>query len=108
MIFELKLNVVMKKCIFMKMKGKRKMTPYEIELLLHYYARKDFWYNSSKPIFAQTIRKFKLNRLIVEIDGKYFITLRGECMVKMLMEISLPILAWTNPITKEIIDYEKD
>ena len=68
------------------------MTPYEIEVLLHYHCSNMPFERSSAPIFEETIKWFVLNDILAFTDEKliYKVTERGLAHVQQLCDTSLP------------------
>ena len=77
------------------------MTPYEIEFILHCYSKTDTFKESS--IKAQTLAGFVKSGLVKSEKDYYKCTMKGEVLVKMLMDVPMPVECYINPKTKEII-----
>lgn len=76
------------------------MTPYEINILLHYYATSTDYEGCGEPILHQTITEFCKNGLLQAStdhrdDRNYTITDRGKAYCNALTAIPLPIQTWT-------------
>ena len=78
------------------------MTPLQIEILLHYYA-KPTDYPYMDPTSQQEAFKFFIkNRLLVTIDptthgATYIITDKGNAYINALRKMPLPVSVWIIP-----------
>ena len=81
------------------------MSPYEIEILLHYYACLDDHPQmySPPPIWRDTINWFLQNQLLQDNgkadDAAYKITERGNVLIRAMCALPLPV--WTMPKDNE-------
>lgn len=78
------------------------MTPLQIELLLHIYARRGPL-NLPMPVHHEAIEGFKKDRLIemtepVTGEHPYRLTERGEAYVQALLSLPLPVAVWQMPV----------
>ena len=80
------------------------MTPLEIDIMLHYYARADDYRQGDfdAPAVRQAIDIFRgpLNLLEPAEDksyANYRITERGKVFVQALMNVPLPVQTWAMP-----------
>lgn len=81
------------------------MTPFEIELLIHYYCSASPFPRNDAPIMEDTIKWFLENDLI-EFYGKekdcYRTTDKGEAHIIQLCSLDLPERAWVGSNGKVI------
>lgn len=79
------------------------MTPYELGVLLHYYAHADDHPDLKRqpPIWEITITKFLAQALLVPHfspdEPDYRITERGSVYVGALEKVPLPVQVWVIP-----------
>lgn len=82
------------------------MTPYEIGVLLHYYARVDDHPDIQRnpPIWRPTIDDFKAAKLLAtraaednRHEAVYVLTSRGRAYMDVLQAVPLPSLMWVMP-----------
>lgn len=86
------------------------MTPYELNIVLHYYSRCEDWDGPSKgnELHRRTMDMLILNGVIEPNDGsqacwrgmKYTITERGIAFVEHLKETPLPKKVWARGDSK--------
>ena len=79
------------------------MTPYEIDILLHYYARCEDHGDVERkpPIWPSTLLYFLEQELLAtanaEAQAHYAITDRGRAYVEALQRVPLPVQVWVMP-----------
>jgi hypothetical protein len=80
------------------------MSPYEIEVMLHYYSLTSDYPDivDNPPVWRPTIEAFIEQGMLRERandprDCCYFITDRGRAYVEHLCEVQLPICKWVQP-----------
>ena len=79
------------------------MTPYEIDILLHYYSRAEDHEDIHRkpPIWQPTLRRFLDDELLQPTangaDVIYAISERGTAYVEALQRIPLPVQIWVIP-----------
>ena len=75
------------------------MTPLQIEMLLHVYARKSPIPNGEYPAQVDAMNGFILDGLVeLElVDGLPVLAARGEAYVRFLMQMPLPVANWSIP-----------
>ena len=83
------------------------MTPFELDILLHYYSRADDHpvMFDNPPIWPQTRDHFKAEELLGERpadkrhgDALYYLTERGKAYIEAVLALPLPVQVWVMPI----------
>lgn len=82
------------------------MTPYEISLMLHFYAIREPWKETHNDLYHETVEAFLHARLIQKDEASdiYVTTTKGSAFVSQLMKVEIPVAAWVDPDTGEFID----
>ena len=80
------------------------MTPFEIEILMHYYTRggDPDVVRDNPPIWPETRVRFLDEKLLelMPVDYRrddpatYMLTQRGQAYIKALMRVPLPVASW--------------
>lgn len=79
------------------------MTPFEIDLLLHFHVTVADYPNRNCGIYDSTVSIFLLNGLIEKQDNGYFTTTsRGNAHVQQLCSLPWPISQWVDQHGKVI------
>jgi hypothetical protein len=76
------------------------MTPFEINLLLHFHCCAGPWPRKDAPIYRPTVDKMFSDGLIEQSslpDTDYQTTARGKAMVAHLCMVDLPVIKWVQP-----------
>ena len=79
------------------------MTPLQIDILLHYYARANDYLDGdfSAPAVRQAIDDFKSENMLERATGEsgatYQITERARVYIEVLLSVPLPMQRWVMP-----------
>lgn len=76
------------------------MTPYEINLLLHFHCCVGPWPRKDAPLYRPTVDRMFSDGLIQQtphLESDYETTERGKAMVKHLCAVQLPVCQWVQP-----------
>ncbi len=81
------------------------MSPFELDILLHYYSRRDDHpvLADNPPIWTSTRGKMKSDGLLGENDpvkvGEplYYLTERGKVYIEAILSLPLPVQQWVMP-----------
>lgn len=81
------------------------MTPFELDILLHYYAHVDDHpvMFDRPPIWPETRDAFKAQGLLAEKDpdsdrkALYHLTNRGRAYIEAILAMPLPVQVWVMP-----------
>lgn len=76
-------------------------SPYEIKMVLHFYATAAAFENCSAPIYAPTIDKLVKAGVLIKSEDTFGVTELGEALVKMWCETPLPVRTYVDPRTME-------
>lgn len=90
------------------------MTPFELEILLHYYSRADDHpvMFQNPPIWPETRDRFMDNALLAKspvgyMSPAYVLTNRGHAFIRDVLKTPLPVQVWASPATAEKIKAEQ-
>jgi hypothetical protein len=81
------------------------MTPFELDILLHYYGCADDHevIEKNPPIWSMTLAAFIEEDLLTanlpggEWHGQYRLTERGRAYIRMVLKVPLPVQLWVHP-----------
>lgn len=81
------------------------MTPFEIDILLHFHTTPTDYPNRNSALYSSIVDIFLKNGLIVEDSaGLYFTTARGVAHVQQLCSLPWPVSQWVDQNGKVIED----
>jgi hypothetical protein len=79
------------------------MTPYELEILLHYYVSPAPFARITAPAFLGAVGGLIGDDLLQLDEGGYHVTDKGLAFVRMVLATPLPEQEWTDPRTGGVI-----
>jgi hypothetical protein len=83
------------------------MSPSDLEVLIHCHAIAGIHPRADAPAVRDVLERFRSNDIIEECSGdrrgEFYTTERGKAWLEMILRTPMPVEAWIDPRTKEVI-----
>lgn len=72
-------------------------TPFDLKMILHFYACLDVAPQARSPIFGERLNKMIENDLVEYVDGIPRTTKLGDAFVRLLLDTPIPVIRYIDP-----------